>query len=420
MTIYKTLLSGWLLAGSLVQAGETKLLDDAALDAIRTEAARQHPSTKAALYQEAAANEDVRGVRLWDDPMVGLGFMAARSPQMRREEGDLQIGVEIPIPKPGLYQANLLKTEALRRAETEKTRAARIESGTEATMLAIELALADEIVHLSSGELAWLSEMGTNADQMALNPGATGIDSIRIASEKVKLEQDLASSRRTRDGISSQLNIVMGKPVANAWPAFRLPASAPPAPLPTAEVARIPFANPQVRAMREMADAADADIRIADRERLPSFSAGIETRGYSQDGYRGTTLGLKMTVPWFNRDNYQAKVDAAKFRSDAAVADIESARREVAGQVIAAATEAANAAAQARAYGGEIRKKAIEANESVQASWINSKAPLTDLLETRRLLFSVDLEQRRQIAMQLAATEKLNLLVPAKTTSNGE
>lgn len=416
MTISKILLSGWLLAGTLIYATESKLLDDAALDAIRTEAARQHPSATAARYREAAANEDVRAVRLWDDPMVGFGFMAARRPQMRREEGDIQIGVEIPFPKPGLYQANLLKTEALRRAEAERTRAAWINSGTEATMLAIELALADEIVRLSSGELAWLSEMETNAQQIALNPGATSIDSIRIASEKVKLGQDVAASRRTRDGIARQLNIVMGKPISNTWPTFRLPASAPPTPQVAGEVARIPFANPQVRAMREMAGAADADIRIADRERLPSFSAGVETRGYSQDGYRGTTLGLKMTVPWFNRDNYQAKVDAAKFRSDAATADVETVRREVAGQVIAAATEASNAAAQARAYGGEIKDKANEANESVQASWINAKAPLTDLLETRRLLFSVDLEQRRQIAMQLASIEKLNLLVPSRAS----
>jgi len=412
MNLSKILLPGWLLAGPLIQAAESKLLDDTSLDTIRIEAAAQHPSAKAAQYREAAANEDVRAVRLWDEPTVGLGFMAARRPQMRREEGDFQIGFEIPFPKPGLYQANLLKTAALRRAEAERTRAARINSGTEATMLAIELALADEIVRLSSGELTWLSEMEKTAQQMALNPGATSIDSIRLASEKVKLEQEVAASRRTRAGIARQLNIVMGKPISNSWSTFRLPVSAPPTPQIAGEVARIPFANPQVRAMTEMVGAADADIRIADRERLPSFSAGVETRGYSQDGYRGTTLGLKMSVPWFNRDNYQAKVDAAKFRSDAATADVETVRREVAGQVIAAATEAANAAAQARAYGGEIKDKANEANKSVQASWINSKAPLTDLLDTRRMLFSVDLEQRRQIAMHLAATEKLNLLVP--------
>ena len=416
MTLSKIIFSFCILAGGFLHAAEPKLLDHNRLDTIRAEAARHHPAVQAAVSREEAAIEDIRAVRLWDDPTVGIGFMAARRPQMRREEGDLQLGIEVPFPKPGLYAANLAKTEALRRVETEQARAADISSGTEATMLAIELALADEIVRLSSGEFEWLREMETNAEQMAFDPSSTGIDSIRLASERVKLEENIASSKRTREALAGQLNVVMGKPLAYHWPSFRLPASAPPVPAAAAEVARIPFANPKVRAMKEMAGAAHAEIRIADRERLPSFSAGIETRGYSQDGYRGTTLGLKMSVPWFNRENNQAKVDAAELRSDAAFTDIETVRREIAALVIAAATDAANAAAQARAYGGEIRTKATEATESVQASWITSKAPLTDLLETRRLLFSVDLEQRRQIAMQLAAIEKLNLLVPSVST----
>ena len=413
MHFLNPLLSGCFALGLFTHLADARLLDDAALAAIRAETSRLHPSAQAGRSLENAAIEDLRAVRLWDDPTVGVDFMAARRPVMRREDGDLQLSVDVPFPKPGLYEANLLKAEALLRVETEKTRAARIGSGTEAALLAIELALADETIFLSSGELAWLSEMETNANQLALNPSSTGIDSIRLAAEKAKLEQDLASSKRTRDGIAKQLNIVMGKPVETSWETFRLPASAPPIPAASAEVARIPYANPQIRALREIAAATKADIRIADRERLPAISAGIETRGYSQEGYVGITLGVKMTIPWFNRESNQAKVDAASARTDAAIADIETMRREIGTQVIAAATEAANAAAQARAYGGEIREKALQANESVQASWISSKAPLTDLLVTRRLLFSVDLEQRRQIAMQLAAVERLNLLVPS-------
>jgi len=410
MTLKISLFSGLLLAGSL--SGNP--LDSTTLDAIRTEAARNHPSAKAAANRAAAAAEDVRAVRLWDDPVAGVGFMAARRPQMRREEGDLTAGIEIPFPKPGLYEANLLKTGAMLRAENEAAVAARLESGTEATLLAIELALADETVRLSSSELKWLSEMESNAMEMSLDPSKTSIDPIRLAAEKVRLEQSVAASQRNREGIARQLNIVMGKPLEHNWQTFSLPVKTPPVPIAASEVARIPYTNPRVRAMAEMEDAADADIRIADRERLPSFSAGIETRGYSGDGYRGTTLGLKMSLPWFNRENNQAKVDAAKFRFDAANGDTETLRRQIAGEVVAAATEAANAAAQATAYAGEIRQKAIEANESIQASWINSKAPLTDLLESRRLLFSVDLEQRRFVAMQLAAIEKLNFLVPSK------
>jgi len=410
MTLNISLLFGLLLAGSL--SGNP--LDNTALDAIRSEATRNHPSAKAAANRTAAAAEEVRAVRLWDDPVAGVAFMAPRNPQMRRDEGDLMATVEIPLPKPGLYSANLLKAGALLRAENETSIAVRLESGIQATLLAIELALADETVRLSSGELEWLSEMEANAMEMSLDPLKTSIDPIRLTAEKIRLEQSVAASRRTREGLARQLNIVMGKSLDHSWPTLSLPVNPPPVPLAASEIARIPYANPRVRAMAQMQDAAAADVQITDRERLPSISAGIETRGYSGDGYRSTTLGLKMSLPWFNRENYQAKVDAAKFRTQAAAADTETLRREIASQVVVAATEAANAAAQATAYAGEIRKKTIEANESIQASWINSKAPLTDLLESRRLLFSVDLEQRRFIAMQLAAIEKLNFLVPSR------
>ena len=119
-----------------------------------------------------------------------------------------------------------------------------------------------------------------------------------------------------------------------------------------------------------------------------------------------------MSLPWFNDPSYQAKIDAAKSRELAAGRDVETMRREIAAMVLAAATEAANAAAQARAYSGEIHDKARQATQTIEAAWISSKAPLTDLLDSARMLFSIRLEQRRMIAMQLAALEELHTLVP--------
>jgi hypothetical protein len=87
-------------------------------------------------------------------------------------------------------------------------------------------------------------------------------------------------------------------------------------------------------------------------------------------------------------------------------------RREVAAMVLTAATEAANAAAQARAFSGEIHEKAVKATQTTEAAWISSKAPLTDLLDSARALFAIRLEQRRMVAMQLAALEELQTLVP--------
>jgi outer membrane protein TolC len=183
-------------------------------------------------------------------------------------------------------------------------------------------------------------------------------------------------------------------------------------PVTTAEIARISYVNPQVRAMKEMASAAHAGARIADRERQPQFSLAVDTDLYSGGDFRSASVGLKMSLPYFNRGAYAAKIEAAQLRERAAAKDIEMTRVEVASGVIAATTAAANAAAQARAYSGEIYQRAVSATEAVQGSWVSSKSTLTDLLDANRMLFSICLEQRRFVAMQLAAIEDLNRLVP--------
>ncbi|MEQ1842909.1 MAG: TolC family protein, partial [Verrucomicrobiales bacterium] len=371
----------------------------------------QHPATRAAANRVLAAESDICSVRLWDDPTVGLGLMAARQ-MMRRDDGDVIWSIEQTLPKRGLYQAILEKSGAQKRAEVENARSAQIDSGVEATTLAIELALADAVMSLSSGELSWLREMETNALKLALDPASTSIDAIRLGAEVRKAEQNLAAVGRNRSGLAQQLNLVMGKPLDHPWEKLRLPVSSPSVPIAASEVARIPFANPEVRALLEKANAAKAEICIADRERLPAVSVGLDTALYSGGDWRSTTFGVKMSLPWRNRDSYQAKVDATTSRSAAASEDVETLTRQIGEKVIEAVTEAANASAQSRAYGGEIRQKAIDANKYLETSWISSKASLTDLLESRRLLFSVDLEQRRFVAMALAAIERLNRLVP--------
>jgi outer membrane protein TolC len=151
---------------------------------------------------------------------------------------------------------------------------------------------------------------------------------------------------------------------------------------------------------------------MADRERLPQVSLGIDTRLYSGGDFRSTMVGVKMSLPWFHDSSYQANIAAAKNRELAAGRDVETMRREVAAEVLAAATEAANAAAQARAFAGDVHDKARQTAQAIEAAWISSKAPLTDLLDSSRMLFSIRLEQRRFIAMQQAALEELHTLVP--------
>lgn len=405
-------IAGLAVAGSLLRAAETQLLNDALLSKLRSEAARSHPSAVAGKYKAKAAAHDARSVRLWNDPMIGVGFMGA-SQMMRADEGDIMIGFEQALPKPGMFDAERRKMEAMRRAGQEVSRGSADAAGAEAAKSAIELALADESISLQQAQIEWMTAMVENARQMAADPMGSSTDALRMETELAKEQQMLEAARRSREGFAKKLNLTLGRPLESPWPGLKLPAAPPPVPIATAEIARIPHANPKVRSMKEMASAANAETRMADRERLPEVAVGVDTQLYSGTGdIKSTTFGVKLSLPWFNDPSYQAKIDAAKSRELAAGRDVETMRREIAGMVLMAATEAANAAAQARAYSGEIHEKAVKATQTTEAAWISSKAPLTDLLDSARTLFAIRLEQRRMLAMQLAALEELKTLVP--------
>lgn len=412
MNSFQHLIAGLAVTGGLLHAAESRLLNDGLLTGLRSEAARAHPSAVAGRFKVQAAGHEARGVRLWNDPMVDLGFMGA-SRMMRMEDGDLMIGIEQALPKPGMLAAERAKMEAMRRAEVENSGNAALSAGAEAARAAIELALADESIALQQAQIEWMTAMTGNARLMAADPMASGTEALRMETELSKEKQMLEAARRSRGGYAQRLNLILGRPLDSPWPVLKLPADPPPVPVAAAEIARIPHANPKLRAMKEMVTAAAADARIADRERLPEISVGVGSQLYSETGdIKSTTVGIKLSLPWFNDSSYQAKIDAAKAREAAASRDVEAMRRETAAMVLAAATEAANAAAQARAFGGEIKDKAVKALQTTEAAWISSKAPLTDLLDSARTLAAIRLEQRRMIAMQLAALEELHTLVP--------
>lgn len=402
---------GLSLAASVLHAQDAKLLSDDYLSQLRREAIRTHPTAAAANFRAQATARDADAIRLWDDPAVGLSLTAANR-EMRRSNGDVRIGFDQPLPRPGLYAARREQADALSRAGTEEARTAALNAGAAAAKTATELALLDDSLLLQKEQLQWLAAMAENARGRTLNPGTTSADALRLESELARETEILHAAERTRESIAGQLNLALGRSLVSPWPRLTLPVTPPPVPVAAAEIARISRVNPTILALREMASAATAGVRVADRERQPQVAVGVESNLYSGGEIRDAMVGVKMTLPWGNRRAYDAASAAASTRASAAAADIEGARREIASRILAATIEATNDAAQARAFGGEIHAKAKLATDSLQSSWISSDASLTDLLDSNRSLFSIRLAQRRFLAAQIGALEDLLLLVP--------
>ncbi len=405
------ILAGLFVAGGLLVAQAAQLLDESFLKSLRSEAASHHPAASAGSHRSLAADRDVLGVRLWDDPTVGLSLMAADA-EKRRADGDIRVSLEQMLPKPGLFAAARSKAEALQRAELENFRSSAIEVGAMAARDAIELALADESIGLLSSQLQWLASMTQNARQRAANPDANGIEVLRLESELAGETEILAAARRSRESLAGSLNLRLGRPLDSPWPTLCLGSGSYAVPLANAEIARIPHANPKVRTMKEMASVASAETRIADRERAPQLAVAVDVDTYSGSDFRSASLGLKASLPFFNRTSYSARIAASQQREHAALREIESAQLEVASAVLAAVAESENAAAQASAYSGEVYQRAQSMKQAVEGSWISSKSSVSDLLDAQRQLFSIRLEQRRFVAKQRIALEELNRLVP--------
>ena len=395
---------------SVSTKSEARPLGDDWLSAIRAEARRKHPTVEAARARLAATAAGVRAVRLWDDPELGLGFMAARL-SMRKDDGDIRAGVEQRLPRPGLYTAMKSKAEAEQRAQEAEVMAAEAMLGMETAKSALELALADEALALEVQQVEWVKEMAANSRERAKDPMASAAEALRVESELAQERQKLAAMLREREQRARQLNLLLGRPAAYPWANLSLPGIATAPELRTL-LARLSEANPRLQALRHLASAADAETTIARRERLPSVMLSVDTSSYSGGDFRGATFGVKVSLPWFNSHVYRANEERAAALASAAQHDLAAKERELQAQVIAASTEARNAAQQAAAFSSEVIPAASKAAEAVSNAWVSSKATLLEVLEARRSLLTVRLEERRFIAAHRAALETLRALAP--------
>jgi outer membrane protein TolC len=399
---------------SPAHAQETHLLDAPFLDRLRAEVRTNHPSVAAAQARVLAAESGIRAVRLWEDPMAGLGFMAADR-EMRMDDGDIMFGVEQMLPRRKLYEARKARAGAERAIFEAETRTAALNLETLVAQSAIELALADEMLAIQTNQLAWLESMAANAREKLKDPMANASEPLRLESEVAQERQKIDATERQRTRLVRQLNILLGRGTDEAWPNLRLPESATLTPGLSDELARLYQVNPMLLALLNTAEAAKSEIEVARRERSPIFSVGVESSVYSGGDFRQATVGAKMTLPWFNKSVYRANTDRAIQQQAAAEKETEALARRLRGEAVAAHTEAETSARQAKTFSEEVIPRAGKAVESTQNAWISSKASILEVLDARRSLLNARLEERRSVAAHRAALEMLRSIVPPQT-----
>ncbi len=384
------------------------------------EAVATHPKIQAARERSEAARAAIKTVRLWEDPQVGLGFMAARR-AMRQENGDAVASLDQMLPRPGLYKAEKRRMEAEHLAQNAVEQLTANELGLATAQAALELALADELIRLQSENVGWLETAERTAEERAKNPDASGTETLRLQSELAMRQQTLASARRGRSQMARALNILLGRNLQSEWRSLSLPADMPPLPGVAALKVKLERQNPQLASMRHMADSAQAETDAAKERKKPVFSVGVQTSTYSAAGdLRSSLLMIKMSLPWFNSSAYNADITKAEQTRRAARDDLVAEQRELQTQLTSLTTEAENNQSMVEAYSREVLPKAEKAVETLQNAWISSKAALLDVLDARRALLDARQEQQRALAARHAAFHSLAALTGSLATSPGK
>lgn len=382
-------------------------------------AVNSHPSIEAAEARAQAATAAISAVRLWEDPMLGLGATAARR-SMRMDDGDIMVGLDQVLPRKRLFNAEKRRATAEQQVQEATRQQTEVELGLTVGQTVLELALADELIRLQSENLIWLKTIVGIAEERAKNPDATATESLRLESELALRTQTLASLKRQRVQYSATLNLLLSRATDTAILSLALDNS--PSQHTNAHALKecLEQNNPQLATMRHQAESAQADADSAREKRKPVISLGVETKTYSGGDFRDAMFAVRVTLPWFNRSVYQADIARAESLRDATLGDLAAQQRELYTQLITLITESQNHQALVDSYTNEVLPKTEKALETTQNAWVSSKASLLEVLDARRLLIEAKQEQKRALAARQVADQALIAITGASLQKSGK
>jgi len=352
------------------------------------EAKGRNPALEAAAARAEAASEAVSAVRQWEDPVVTVGlWVPGPGGFTAAEMGNLVYGVEQKLPLFGNPQARrqVAEVAAAREKlvvsdETEKLRR-------DLTAGLVGLALADETVALAREEVAWLDATVTAIDQRYRVGKSSQVDWLKAKTERAKATNQLATARLEVDHEQAQVNRLLNRDLASAWPAVALPAIAGAVPYDDRLVgAALDFA-PRLKVMQQETAWNAANARLTGHLRKPEIGVGLAARQYTGDGeFREATMSVDFSVPWLNGKHYDADVRRDHARMRAAERDAEDYALEIRNQLHQLTTDVDAARRQAILYRDEIIPLAEQTLSSAQAAWVSNLGLFQDILDARRTL----------------------------------
>lgn len=273
-----------------------------------------------------------------------------------------------------------------------------------------ELKQAQEVVRTTS-ELADLERQSLDAARLRQRDGdISNIDVARLEIETARAQADLADANAAlhaaQIALARQIGVVGEENefvASDAWPA---PAEAP------ANAAKIDD-RPDVRAAAARESQAQTNVSLAKSLRTRDVSFGVQYEHDLTPGGIPNTWGLGISVPLFIGNKYQGELGRALAEHRGAQESLRETRLTAVADREQAQNQLLAASSRVQLFQSQIIARAREAAEAAQFAYSRGALSLTDLLDARRAMQSVNLDSiaaQADYAKSLAAWRASNLI----------
>jgi outer membrane protein TolC len=174
--------------------------------------------------------------------------------------------------------------------------------------------------------------------------------------------------------------------------------------------ARALSAQPMIRMQARAVAQAEANVRLAGRERYPDFTIGAEYMA-NRDMPDTWTGMLGLNIPIRRGSLYGPKIREAREHKAAVEADLAQAQIETAAMVRETAAMLRGARAMVNLYRMTVIPRAEQSLEATRAAYQTDRVEFLDLLDGHRTLLEFRMMAEEAIAEYLASRAQLDLAV---------
>ena len=357
-----------------------------------------NPRVEAAYFEWAAAVGRIASARSLPDPR--LTFQT----DITDTVVSLMPGLMVDLPGPGKLRA---AGEAMA-AESRATYFA-FEREILRTALAVKTAyyrlhFLEESIRVENETLRLLRDLEQLAQQQNAAGRVTLQDVLRAQIAGDQVETEITNLEDSRKALIAELKSALGLRAEDASPP--VPTTFEPSsgdPEPEELLATALERNPDLRAMQEDVQRAEASLTLARRSRVPDFSLGLEVDVKADPTLFRPSAGMTLPV-W--RDKIAAEIAAAQAEKRAAEARLTAEQVQIAADLAAMLFMYREAVRDDALLRDKLLPKSRQSLDAARAGYVNGRASFLDVIDAQRTLLDFELEgieARTQRELSLAS-----------------